>query len=81
MEGFKDIETITAEEVLGNLNKEIVFFSKYEQNQELKCCSFNKGYITQSGSAPILDLLKKRLIKSANESKFAAAEVNNIFKC
>jgi E3 ubiquitin-protein ligase UBR7 len=47
MEISKDTETFTAEEVLNNVNKEIVFFSKYEQNKELKCCTYDQGYITQ----------------------------------
>jgi len=43
----KENETLTAKEVLDYLNTEIVFCSKYEQNQELKFCTYNKGYITQ----------------------------------
>ena len=47
MECPNDNEIFTAEEVLNNVNKEIVFFSKYEENKELKRCSYHEGYITQ----------------------------------
>jgi E3 ubiquitin-protein ligase UBR7 len=40
-------ETFTAEDVLKNINKEIVFYSKFEENKELKSCTYNQGYITQ----------------------------------
>ena len=47
MENQKDNEVFTAEEVLNNLNKEIIFFSKFEQNKDLKSCTYSQGYITQ----------------------------------
>ena len=40
-------DTYTFEDVLNNVNKEIVFFSKMEDKKELKQCSYGKGYLTQ----------------------------------
>lgn len=40
-------EYYTAKDWLNNINKEIVFFSKYEDNKELKNCTYNQGYISQ----------------------------------
>jgi E3 ubiquitin-protein ligase UBR7 len=40
-------ETMTFSDVLKNLNKEIIAVTKYEENKELKSCSYKDGYITQ----------------------------------
>ena len=40
-------DTYSFQDVLKNVNKEIVLFSKVEQKLELKQCSYNQGYQTQ----------------------------------
>lgn len=52
MESNKDAENIkeeecTISEYLSSMNKEFLVMEKFEKNEELKKCSYEKGYITQ----------------------------------
>ena len=40
-------ELFTFQEVLDNVNKEILIVTKYQNHEELKKCTYEKGYITQ----------------------------------
>ena len=40
-------DTISCQDILKNVNKEIVIASKIGENKDLKSCTYEKGYITQ----------------------------------
>jgi hypothetical protein len=42
-----DEQSYTADEILGNINKEILIVSKFKTKKELKACTYDNGYKTQ----------------------------------
>lgn len=55
-------DTYSFEDVLNNVNKEIVFFSKMEEKKELNQCSYNKDYHTQELFACITCFKEKAVL-------------------
>lgn len=66
-------EEFTLNEYIENINKEILVISKFEKNEQVKKCSYEKGYITQE--------IYVCLTCSKEKDTFAGICVGCAYKC